>query len=182
MLIEIAFAAGLVSASPETTSSLQERTNRDGPTVQQFHDAIPAAETAGRRYPTPIQSAGPFPYFFTVEPNVAAAFLGCDPDGRCDRWVLFTSFEPMTPDQTAAVQARFWEGSASCAAFAPGIYQMEYRVITEINPQAMSLVMLTPDIDAQTSADRLAALRGVFAGCARGIRDVMAEVQAATPN
>ena len=176
--LALALALTLSAAAESAVAQTAVHTNVTGPTISEIHAAIPPLQASGRAYPTPVQNVGPFPFWFTVEPNIAAAFLGCSPDGRCDRWVLFSVVEPLTETQIQAVGERFYVPPLPCNAIFPGVYDIRYAQVNEINPQAPSLVMITPNIDNNSSPEVVAAQVGAFRVCASVLRDIVAEVKA----
>lgn len=178
LALALALALTLFAAGEPAVAQTPTRTNVTGPAVSQIHAAIPRLQASGRAYPTPVQSVGPFPFWFTVEPNIAAAFLGCSPDSHCDRWILFSVVEPLTETQMQMVSERFYVPPSPCIAIFPGVYEIRYTRINEINPQAPSLVMLTPNIDNNSSSEMVAAQLGAFRNCASVLREIVADVKA----
>lgn len=178
MLTKLALALTLFAAAEPAVAQTSARTNAAGPTVSQIHAAIPQLQASGRAYPTPVQSVGPFPFWFTVEPNIAAGFVDCSPDGRCDRWIMFSVVEPLTETQMQTVSERFYVPPSPCIAIFPGVYEIRYARINEINPQAPSLVMLTPNIDNNSSPEVIAAQLGAFRNCASVLREIVAAAKA----
>ena len=193
MIARIVLTMALLGVAHPSVAQTVTRTNINGPTVSQIHAFMPRIQASGRAFPTPLQSGGPFPFWFTVEPQIAVAFLDCSPDGHCDRWIMFSVVEALTEAQTLEVRQgwalaplRERRGERrdprgyplrACMYTMPDAYQILYQRLDDINPQADSLAMITPRINNSSSPSLVADQLDAFRPCATLLREIVAEVK-----